>query len=175
VCNRATELAQTGNPVDGKLADKLKPKMTVFANVLDRDSPDMGPRTVQFGYTVWDKLKSLRKARTGGNFTDPGSKGFDVVVIKSGSGFDTNYDVMPDRNASVACEDAADFADVMARCADLNTFVRTEVPEELLQAYAAVARAGRGQAQGRLGSGRARTAVSDARGEDPFADTDEDA
>lgn len=101
VCRKVDELRATGNAADYEMAGELRAKLRVFANVIDRAHPDLGPQTVAFGKGVYEALSAIRKDRdAGGDFTHP-LTGFDIVITRKGSGKnDTEYDVKTARQSS---------------------------------------------------------------------------
>ena len=127
VCAAAEKLKGTGSPADYELASDLYPQLQVYVNVIDRDSPEMGPQKLQIGKKIHEQLVKIRAdKRFGGDFTNPGEDGFDIIIEREGQGKnDTKYSVKPDRNSSPLAEDA----DTM------NTWIESQV--NLLQ-YARV-------------------------------------
>jgi hypothetical protein len=126
-CEQADKLRASGNPADYDRAGKLIPRLRVFANVISRKDPEKGPVVAAFGKQVYEQLIALRKNEdAGGNFTDPGPNGFDVIVEKSGEGLKTEYKVWPQRKTSPLGND--EWLDVMH---DLKRYARVASPEEL--------------------------------------------
>lgn len=106
-CERADRLKATGNKADFEAAKKLYPRTRHFANVVDRSDPDRGVVIFPFGKTIYEPLLALRK--TEGNFVDPGPKGFDIKITKSGEGLNTEYMVTPARESSdLGCDEWLD-------------------------------------------------------------------
>jgi len=157
-CEKADRLKATGNKADYEAAKKLYPKTRHFANVIDRSDPDRGVVIFPFGKTIYEPLLALRK--TEGNFVDPGPKGFDIKITKSGSGLDTEYMVTPARESSaLGCDEWLD------ELRDLEAEARVLSYAEILEKLGAVdapppeqpARqrsAGRGDAGAGYGGGR---------------------
>jgi hypothetical protein len=94
-CMRLEELRGTGNPADYKAAASFLPKLRVYANVIDRRDPGVGPQTFAFGKTVYDPLMSYRSSDPAIDipFTNPDDTGCDVVIVKKGEGKQTEYSV----------------------------------------------------------------------------------
>lgn len=108
VCQLADRLKSTGNREDYALGDSMYAGKRVFANVIDRASPDLGPQVLAFGKKIFDELdKILRDGNVGGNFTDPTEAGFDIVIEREGTGKqDTKYSVHASRqNSALAATD----------------------------------------------------------------------
>jgi hypothetical protein len=96
VCAEVRRLRSTGNPADYELAGEYFARLRVYANVIDRDAPDLGPRPFAYGKTIHEALIKLRED---GDFTNP-EEGFDIVIHKKGEGLNTEYTVNPSRDDS---------------------------------------------------------------------------
>lgn len=95
VCSDAEYLGGTGSTADYDVAGKMFAQFKVFANVIDRDNPDVGPVTLAMGKTIYEAIVKIRSDENdGGDFTDP-EEGFDIIVTKSGTGLNTKYEVRP--------------------------------------------------------------------------------
>ena len=94
-------MQRTGNRTDRDAAYDLFPKLRVFANVLNRATPDTGPVILAFGKTIYDALMALRLDEdSGGDFTHPDT-GFDITIERKGTGkMDTEYTVRPARRST---------------------------------------------------------------------------
>lgn len=140
-CQRAAELSRSLNPIDREQGKKFAAGLRIYANVIDRNNPDAGPRVLAFGKQIWDQLKSiLNNPRSGGNFLDPTEKGFDIVINRKGTGqFDTEYTCLPDRNNSPLHVDDAIAQEIIDMQHDLESHVTPIVPEELVAAWHAAA------------------------------------
>lgn len=109
ICEFRSELERHPNALERKRAAKFRAAASIYANVLDRKQPDFGPKVLRFGVKINDQLKLIRRStRMGGDFTDPGPGGMDIIITRVGSGqFDTSYTVVPDRQCSpLAATDA---------------------------------------------------------------------
>ena len=143
-CAKAAELGRSGNPTDREASKKMLPKLSVMANVIDRERPEAGVQIYSFGYGVHEDLKTIkRSARAGGDFTRVGPDGFDIVINKEGSGMQTTYTVQADRNCSPLAETPEEVGDILASMHVLESKVDTMVPEALLAAWGQVAAASR--------------------------------
>lgn len=154
VCQKSEELARSGNPIDRANAGKMSAGLRIYANVIDRNSPQAGVRVTTLGRMIYEQLKAIRRnTRLGGDFTDPGPKGFDIIIQREGTGpTDTRYTVHPDRNCSPLAPTPEEALDILGMAHDLDALVDTVVPEALLQAWGEVARA---HVAGRQERGRA--------------------
>jgi hypothetical protein len=177
VCDEVRRLQGTQNPVDRERAFRLSAGLRVYANVIDRNNEDAGPRVAAFGKTIWEALKSIRRnTRLGGDFTDPSEAGFDIIVHREGTGkVDTRYTVNADRSSSPLSKDPTQAAKWLEEQHDLEQFVDPRIPEDLLRAWGAMARLSN-EARAPQLAGPRRSAVSDAKAKartveaDPFDD-----
>lgn len=133
VCTKADELMASQNQADRDLGFKMKHKQRVFANVIDRTNPEAGPRVLGFGKTIYDELLALRENEDiGGDYTDPGDDGFDIVITRKGtSRTDTEYSVGPHmENRQVKTSSIGDesWLELMH---DLSKYARVPSVEEL--------------------------------------------
>lgn len=158
-CREADRLLATKNPIDKERAHRISGQIRVYANVVDRNAMENGPKIFGMGPMIWKFLKAIRaNARSGGDFTDPTAAGFDIIVNRTGTGMQTRYTVSAERNNTPLCENADEMEDILNRQHNLDAQVDATVPEELLQAWQAMASAGRQPM-------RTRNAVADAHGE----------
>lgn len=103
---------------DRKVAKKLRAKRRAYANVIDRNNPESGPMVLGFGTMIEESLVELRKdEEEGGDFTNPGPEGFDIIINRSGTGqFDTKYET---KRSKVECALAEDVQ-------QLNTWIKNQ-------------------------------------------------
>lgn len=143
-CARAEQLSRTGNPVDRERAQRLQPQLRVYVNVLNRKRPDAGPRVLSFGKQIWEQLKAIRRnPRTGGDYTNPTDQGFDIVILREGTGKnDTRYTVSVDRNNSPLADTPEAINAIIEATKDLDSFVNTQVSDQLLSAWGVSLRGG---------------------------------
>lgn len=128
-CAEAERLKATGNPIDRDAAYKMLPKLKGFAAVIDRNDEAAGPKILEFGKTIHQGFENVRKSkRLGGDFTDP-EKGFDLIIMRSGTTMnDTEYQVLPDRQSSPLGDMAWLEPEVQP---DLERFSRVMTDEEI--------------------------------------------
>lgn len=102
VCKKMEELKSSPNPVDQDLAQDISANRRVFANVIDRKHPDRGPLILGCGKMIHEALTKIRTDEAeGGDFTDPGPDGFDIIITRTGTDrTSTKYDVKPSRKCS---------------------------------------------------------------------------
>lgn len=148
-CQKAEELSRSSNPLDRDRAFKLQASLRVYANVIDRADPGQdgmpNVKILGFGKMIYNQLKTIRRnARLGGDFTNPTSAGFDIIITREGSGMSSKYQVAADRNSSPLAGSTEMIAVILAGAHNLDSKVTPEVPAELLQAWGAVGRVSRG-------------------------------
>lgn len=95
-CTKSEQLMASKNQADRETAFGLKPRLRVYANIVDRGDVAKGPQVWGFGRTVYDQLRSLRADPDVGDFFRIDASGFDIVVERKGTGKnDTEYHVRP--------------------------------------------------------------------------------
>lgn len=159
-CAEVDKLKSTGNKADYDAAMKMAAKLRVYANVISRANPDMGPQIVAFGKTIYEPLLALREdTTTGGDYTHP-EQGFDIVVTKVGEKMNTKYTVTPARDTTPLGD-----LEWIGMQADLTRFGIVPTDEEINAkiadcAFGSGGRGGRGGAPAQMnrGGGGARQA-----------------
>lgn len=118
---------------DRKRAKKLRAKRRAYANVIDRNHPENGPMVLGMSSTVEDGLVKIRQDEDeGGDFTNPGPDGFDVLVMREGTGeFDTRYEVKRSKNNSPLHEDAEQASAWIANQHNLERYCRVHSDEDI--------------------------------------------
>jgi len=130
VCEKMDDLLRSGNEVDFKAASEFKPKLRVFANIIDRDDEAKGVQVFGFGKSVLDQLVAIRKdTRAGGDFTDI-EDGFDIILTKKGEGMKTEYTCLASRESSALSDDADLSSLWMDNQYDLDVYKRVLPYEE---------------------------------------------
>lgn len=132
VCAKADQFARTGNKADRDKAFELYPSRRVFANVIDRRTPEAGVKVLGFGKKIHEQLLNLRTDEdAGGDYTHP-VDGFDVVITREGTGkTDTKYHVAPARKQSMLAPTEEEIDALLEAQPDLERFARVPTPEEL--------------------------------------------
>lgn len=151
-CDRVDELRATGNPADYELAGEIRAGKRVYANVIDRGNPERGPVVFGFGKMIHEKLISLAHNPDWGDYTDPGSDGYDIAITRKGEGMKTKYEVQGARTQTPLSADAAQAQDWLSIMRDLSQFSRVPSDEELermLPGWKAQPTAALGSARGR--------------------------
>lgn len=91
-----------GNAVDRNNAKEFQPKPRVYLNVINRDRPEDGPKILTIPKSVWSDIKKLRTSRRGGDFARPTKEGFDIIIDREGTGFETKYKVYPSDHCALS-------------------------------------------------------------------------
>lgn len=131
-CEKMDRLQKTGNAADFDAAELLKPKLSVSANLIDRDNMLKGVQVYSFGKSVLDQLVKIRKdPRGGGDFTDP-DDGFDILIDKSGSGMKTEYRVTAARDTTPLHDDPEGAAEWLNHQFDLDRYLTVPSYDEQL-------------------------------------------
>ena len=129
-CKATMKLAATGNPLDQKIAKGWEPNFQVYANVIDRKNEEKGPRVLRFGRTIYNALCSIAQdEEKGGDFTDPGKDGFDIIITRTGTKKEnTKYEVQASRKSSALGDEAW-----IEMQHDLRQFKKKYTDKELLK------------------------------------------
>jgi len=135
-CDEAARLRSTGNKLDREQAWQIMPKVRGFANVIDRNDEEAGPKVWGIPKTVLAELTTLRQDEDcGGDYTDP-EFGYDVIVERTGTGkLDTSFSVRLARNPTPITEDTDEGNELMLEwyegMADLKQFAKVKDYHEL--------------------------------------------
>lgn len=91
ICEYGDKLKATGRPSDEQKAKQFWASARNAAFVIDRDDPEKGIQILGFGVTIKDRLRYFREKRNKDitHLVD----GYDVIVERTGTGFDTKYQV----------------------------------------------------------------------------------
>jgi hypothetical protein len=133
-CELEKKLLATGDTHDEKRAKSIKAKRRCYANVIDRAHEADGPKVFEFGVMIEDQLIALREDEDeGGNFVDP-VKGFDLKIIRKGTGQnDTEYKVLAANKGKVLPlhEDVAKMNEWIEGQSDLLKFAKVPTADEI--------------------------------------------
>lgn len=95
-CAKSDALFATKSAADREQAFGLRPRLRVYANIIDRSAPDKGPLVWGFGKTIYEQLRALRADPDIGDFFRTDASGFDIIVERKGTTKnDTEYHVRP--------------------------------------------------------------------------------
>jgi len=110
----------------------LSAKRRVYANVIDRSKPQSGPLVLGIGVKIEDRLVAIgQDPEDGGDFTDPGPEGFDVVIERTGKKRDTKYETSAARNRTPLTDDVKLRDEWLRSKHDLEDCVRVYTDEEM--------------------------------------------
>lgn len=105
ICELGEALTARGGNANLDLAKSCRPRYAGFVYVLDREEPEKGVQVMRLPWTVRKVLHNWLKTPELGltDFVDP-FEGRDILLSKTGSGFETEYSVQPDLNKSALAE-----------------------------------------------------------------------
>ncbi len=167
VCQKAEQFRASGDKADYDFAGQLLPKLRVFAAVVARAQPELGPQVLAYGKQIHEALVKIRKdPNAGGDFTNP-VDGFDIVVEKAGAGMDTKYKVLPSRTNSPLGDDT--WLDMIP---DLRRFGRVPSDDEVATLVQGLSFAAGHSSGGRVG-GRGAAPAQVGRGRNAGGDIDQ--
>lgn len=95
----AVEVLYRGTKSSKKLAGDLRVSKTYWMNVIDRDDESKGPLIYRAGVMVMRSIIAIINDPDYGDITDL-YDGLDITITKTGSGLETEYQVMPVRAGS---------------------------------------------------------------------------
>jgi len=102
ICEAQEVLYKQGKAGDksaAKLAKMLAVKRKFWMNVIDRDNESVGPLIFTPGVMIMNALSTLVMDPDYGDVTDL-LDGTDIIIEREGSGFDTEYQILPKRLVS---------------------------------------------------------------------------
>jgi hypothetical protein len=132
-CSQAERWASSGNVIDRGKADKLWPRKRVFACVVSRANPELGVQVWAFGKQIHERLIGFRKEQDI-DFTDP-VKGFDVIVLRRGTGMDTKYTVDLARKETPLAPSAEAVNELIQSAPDLGRYGTVPAASELREKF----------------------------------------
>ena len=132
-CQEADRLARSQSKADRDRAYSISAGLRVYCCAINRAKPEAGVRVLSFGKQIYDQLKAIRKSpRLGGDFTNPFANGFDIIILREGTGQnDTKYDVKADRNPSALAATDAEMQAIIDSQPSLEQFIDCVVPDSL--------------------------------------------
>ncbi len=90
-CTKFAGLSSSGNPADRQFAENWSAKQAAYWVALDRAKPNEGPGLYRIPPGLHKKILAFNSPLRGGDFCDPDG-GFDIVIDRHGTGFQTKYD-----------------------------------------------------------------------------------
>lgn len=171
VCSMVDKLRRTGNPVDYDRAGELLPRQRIFANVIDRKHPELGPRVIAYGKTIH---KALAAVREDGDFTHP-IDGYDIAITRKGTGKnDTEYEVRASRSNSKLAETTEQMNEWLSAMADVQQFARVPSDDQIRKILGLPAVAGGSGGGSASDGGRRATRTADQDVTEGVFDEDDD-
>lgn len=143
-CAHSDQLKSTGNPLDNDTAFQWSARLQIYANVIDRKREEDGPKVFAFGKKIWNQLKPiLEDKHDGGDASNPGEDGFDIIVVRKGTKKDTDYSVRTARKNSSLTDDPDVLETWLEGRKNLEKYKTLPDPEELKAALRGESRRGR--------------------------------
>jgi len=146
LCNFANTMRNRGSASDRDTGFQYLPKRRIYASVIDRRSPEAGPKVFAFGKMIHEALLSLRKDEDWGDFSHP-IDGFDITIEKSGEGLNTDYRVNPRKHGALAQTDEQ-MNEWLGTMPDLARFAYVPSVQEITKKLGAIGFELEGQMEG---------------------------
>lgn len=99
ICELVSNLYRAGDPASKKIASKIRVTKRFWMNAIDRSNEKAGALILTIGPMVFGAVANLINDPEYGSVYDI-ENGTDIIIEKSGSGIDTEYQTTPRRNAS---------------------------------------------------------------------------
>lgn len=132
VCEKTNEFLTDGDEHEKKIAKQMRPRTRVFANVWIAESPSnvRGNKVLAFGAGVFQDLLGYF---TDGDYSMPDDleEGYFVKINRSGTGFDTEYDVKLVPKSQPLSDFVDDLDEVLAKRKPLDSVVEVLSVEEI--------------------------------------------
>jgi hypothetical protein len=129
VCDLISLLLASRQPAAIRAAEEYKVTAKALWNVLVRGEEDAGAQTADIGRQILKDLQQIRASKSsGGNFTDP-HNGFDIEVVKTGSGMATRYSAAAVRQSSRLAETDEEIQMLIENQPDKSSLIDMSIPE----------------------------------------------
>jgi len=132
ICEMRNILYKQGRDGDKSAADMagmLNRRRMYWMNIIDRSNEEAGPLVFTPGVTIMNAIVALIQDPDYGDITDE-LEGTDIVIERSGTGLDTEYQVLPKRLPSPLSEDDEQAEDWLSTARDLSYTEVSNNPEE---------------------------------------------
>lgn len=135
ICELVNQLYKSTNPADKDLASQLRKQRKYWMNVIARDKKDKGgdtadgPHILTAGVTIFRAIQTLVTSPDYGDISDP-EEGYDVVLHRQGEKLDTQYSLMPRKNASPLHSDRDEAERILEAAMDLSPVELSDDPSE---------------------------------------------
>lgn len=132
-CATEERLSRTGNANDRKLAQDMRARKVYRTVAIQRGREDEGPLVWEITQTsILDGIRKLREDEdVGGDYTDPNG-GFDILIEREGSGFDTRYTTFPARHSTPLSTDVELAMEWLEKRPNVGAFIFTKTIEEIV-------------------------------------------
>lgn len=129
VCEIVQDLYDAGDKASKALASEVGLRRSYWMNVIDRKDSEAGPLVFTPGVTIFNAIVALVNDPDYGDVMDPW-EGTDIVIDRTGTGRETEYQVMARRNTSALAEDDDTIDKWLDAAGDLSWVEVSEDPEE---------------------------------------------
>lgn len=126
VATLISKLAASDSIADKKAAQKMGARAQAYVNVINRATPEAGPKILRLPKTAYDTM--LEIADTGGDYTDV-DNGYDLTITRRTVNGKTQYSVVASRS-NTRLGDDAEIEAWLSTQHDLNRFA-PQAPEEV--------------------------------------------
>lgn len=128
VCDLTGDLWK-GDKASKALAKELGLRKSFWMNIIVRGDDKAGPKIFTPGVKIFTAIQSIISDPDYGDITDL-ADGLDITVERSGTGFETEYNVTPRRKSGPVSEDPNLILEWMAKAKDLSFVEVSDDPEE---------------------------------------------
>ncbi len=135
ICDEVDRLFATGDKRDEEEARQFMSKWRVFYNVIDRSDEAAGVQVLGVGNSIHERVTSFFADPDYGDISNI-DDGTDVVIDKTGSGFNTRYTTSCKRNATPLSDHDDDIDEWLDSLVDLDVIVKEYSYEDLEIAWA---------------------------------------
>jgi hypothetical protein len=132
-CEKGDRLKATGNPADEKAAKDYWAGQRNIAFAFNRDDMDSGVQMFPFGKKIKDRLRHFRE-KLGKDYTDF-ETGFDIVVERSGTGLNTDYQTDLGEQCSIVA-DMSQLEKWVKDLPDLKSFAKVLPYDTIVEKFA---------------------------------------
>lgn len=125
ICELGEALTARGGDANLELAKSCKPRYAGFVYAIDREHPEKGIQVLRLPWGVRQDLMNWATTPELGltNFCDP-YEGRDILLSKTGTGFNTKYSVQPNLQQTPICESDEALDALMAPLGQLSNFTK---------------------------------------------------
>jgi len=99
ICEEVGRMIKSNNPDEVRKAEDMRVQLRILYNIIDMDDINSGVQVFSSGPKIFRDILSFFADPDWGDLTDP-INGYDIVIERQGSGFNTRYNVRPRKNPS---------------------------------------------------------------------------